>query len=132
MSAPLPMATINHSAIPDGQRHEPKGISTATAGQVYVATGSGSGTWTQPVDSFTASLTPTSVTGHSSSDQAYTVAGIQTSQLLLNVIPPSGTGNTGIGSARITATNQVTITWINANNNAATPPAGTYRFVVRL
>jgi hypothetical protein len=36
---------IQHSAIPDGQRHEPKGISTATANQVYVANGSASGSW---------------------------------------------------------------------------------------
>ena len=36
---------IQHSAIPDGQRHEPKGISTATASQLYVANGSTSGTW---------------------------------------------------------------------------------------
>lgn len=39
------MPTIQHSAIPDGQRHEPKGISTATANQVYVANGSASGSW---------------------------------------------------------------------------------------
>jgi hypothetical protein len=37
--------TIQHSAIPDGQRHEPKGISTATAKQVYLADGSASGSW---------------------------------------------------------------------------------------
>jgi hypothetical protein len=42
------MATINHKDIPDGERHEPKGVSTATAGQVYVASGSGSGVWTNP------------------------------------------------------------------------------------
>lgn len=131
MSAPLPMPTINHVDIPDGQRHEPKGISTATAGQTYVANGSGSGSWSNLITSFTASLTPTSVTGHTSSAQVYTVTGLTTSQLLLNIIPPSDTGVTGIGSARITATNQLTITWINANNNAATPPAGTYRVVVR-
>lgn len=36
---------IQHSAIPDTQSHEPKNISTASSGQVYVANGSGSGTW---------------------------------------------------------------------------------------
>ena len=39
------MATVQHSAIPDGQRHEPKGISTATDKQVYVANGATSGAW---------------------------------------------------------------------------------------
>lgn len=37
--------TIQHSAIPDGQRHEPKGVSTATSRQVYVADGAASGSW---------------------------------------------------------------------------------------
>ncbi len=37
--------TILHVNIADADRHEPKGISTATAGQVYVADGVGSGTW---------------------------------------------------------------------------------------
>lgn len=36
---------IEHVNIPDGERHEPKGISTATADQLYAANGSGSGVW---------------------------------------------------------------------------------------
>ena len=39
------MANIQHSSLSDPQLHEPKGISTATAGSVYRANGSGSGTW---------------------------------------------------------------------------------------
>lgn len=126
------MANIQHRDIPDAERHEPKGITAATAGQVYVASGSGTGTWQTLITSFTAALTPTAVTGHDSSEQVYTVTGITTNQLLLNVIPPSNTNDTAIGSARITANNQVTITWINVHNAVSTPPAGTYRFVVAL
>lgn len=38
--------TIQHSAIADADRHEPKGISTAAAGKVYISNGDGSsGTW---------------------------------------------------------------------------------------
>lgn len=37
---------IEHDAIVDGERHEPKDISTAVANQVYIANGSGGGTWT--------------------------------------------------------------------------------------
>lgn len=37
--------TIEHKNIADGQRHEPKGISTAVTDSVYKADGSGSGTW---------------------------------------------------------------------------------------
>ena len=132
MSAPLPMATINHKDIPDGERHEPKGVSTATAGQVYVASGSGSGSWRFLISKFTASLTPTAVTGHSSSEQVYTVTGITTSQTLLNVIPPSNTDGAVIGSARITGANEVTVVWGNVTSTNKTPPAGVYTFVVAL
>ena len=39
------MADIQHSAISDPNIHEPKGASTASANTVYVANGSGSGSW---------------------------------------------------------------------------------------
>lgn len=37
--------TIQHSAIADPNIHEPKGVSTAAAGTIYIANGSGSGSW---------------------------------------------------------------------------------------
>ena len=36
---------VEHVDIPDGERHEPKGASTATIDQVYASNGAGSGTW---------------------------------------------------------------------------------------
>ena len=36
---------IEHSSIVDGERHEPKDIDSAADGNVYVADGAGSGTW---------------------------------------------------------------------------------------
>jgi len=38
---------INHNSLTDPELHEPKGISTALAGQIYVANGSGSGVWVE-------------------------------------------------------------------------------------
>lgn len=38
---------IEHKDIPEAQLHEPKGASTASANNVYVANGSGSGTWSK-------------------------------------------------------------------------------------
>lgn len=38
--------TVLHSALTTTDLHEPKGVSTATSGQVYVADGAGSGAWT--------------------------------------------------------------------------------------
>ena len=40
------MANVNHSSLTDPLIHEPKGVASASAGKVYVANGSGSGTWT--------------------------------------------------------------------------------------
>lgn len=37
---------IEHDSIADGERHEPKGVSTAPANSIYVADGAGSGSWT--------------------------------------------------------------------------------------
>jgi hypothetical protein len=40
--------SIEHNSITDPNIHEPKGISTAGSGAVYIATGSGTGTWKIP------------------------------------------------------------------------------------
>ena len=41
------MANVNHNTLTDPYLHEPRGISTALAGQLYVANGAGSGTWVE-------------------------------------------------------------------------------------
>lgn len=40
--------SIEHKDIPDSERHEPKGASTALSGTVYVSDGAGSGSWVIP------------------------------------------------------------------------------------
>lgn len=40
------MANVSHSALTGSDLHEPKGISSASQSQVYVANGSGGGVWT--------------------------------------------------------------------------------------
>lgn len=39
------MANIAHASLTGAELHEPKGVSTATLGDVYVANGTGSGSW---------------------------------------------------------------------------------------
>lgn len=41
------MVNINHNVLTDPYLHEPKGASTALAGQVYIANGAGSGSWVE-------------------------------------------------------------------------------------
>lgn len=42
---------VEHVAATDPEIHEPKGVSTATSGTVYIAGGTGSGVWTPLVNS---------------------------------------------------------------------------------
>lgn len=44
------MSNVEHSTITDPNVHEPKGIVAATANQLYVSDGSGSGAWTDAGD----------------------------------------------------------------------------------
>ena len=39
------MANVNHSTLTDPYLHEPKGVASASTGKVYVANGSGTGSW---------------------------------------------------------------------------------------
>lgn len=41
------MANVNHNTLTDPYLHEPKGASTASSGEIYIADGAGSGSWTQ-------------------------------------------------------------------------------------
>lgn len=41
---------IEHDSIPDSELHEPKGVASATSGQLYYANGAGSGAWTDETD----------------------------------------------------------------------------------
>ena len=45
------MANVEHNAITDPNIHEPKGVSSASSGTVYVADGAGSGNWSTPENS---------------------------------------------------------------------------------
>ena len=51
------MANINHSTLSDPYLHEPKGVSSALAGQIYVSDGSGSGDWVENSRAFNGYLT---------------------------------------------------------------------------
>jgi hypothetical protein len=56
------MATVQHSVLTDPNLHEPKGVSTAATNNIYVANGSGSGTWKK--------LSPPQLSGITTNGQA--------------------------------------------------------------
>lgn len=92
--------TIQHRNIPDAQLHEPKGVSAASANQVYTANGSGSGVWKRP--------------------DTTVIAGMAGDGGSTNLIPVSN-GSNGFTFKRRAAYGSMTIT--NNTNNFAVPLA---------
>ncbi len=115
--------TIQHRDIPDSQRHEPKGASTATAGQVWVANGSGGGAFTTlgTVVTFDVSLTPSSVGSHTTSEQTFAVSGLLTTDKVLSVVKPTHQVGVTVGNARVSAVNTLALTFVNSTSGSVTP-----------
>lgn len=94
------MPTIQHSALTTTDVHEPKGITTATNNQVYVADGASSGAWTDLTISFSA-----------------VIADVSTAETIYIPMPYAGT------IAKITTVLEGAITvadaTINAKNSSA-------------
>ena len=71
-----------HNTLTGADLHEPKGVATATAGQIYIADGAGSGTWLNNgwnthglmhiIGNSTAEVTPTAVDPTLATDSDYT------------------------------------------------------------
>ena len=116
-----------HSTIADPNIHEPKGVSTATAGQIYVADGAGSGVW---VDAFQY--------GHiytQESDSA-TLGSIGTTAQTL----PFTTNGEDHVSVSDSPNNRITLTsagvyWVSFSGSVSTVTSGdsgTYKFKIAL
>lgn len=112
------MADIAHSTLTGSDLHEPKGVASATSGQIYIADGAGSGVWTAG-----STLNPFS-------------------NQLLHIQEKYATGTTGqalSGGMNTKVLNYVKTNQISGaslSTNIITLPAGTYycdsNFIVRL
>lgn len=84
---------------------------------------------TAPMSLFTtAALTPGSVAANTSAEQTFTVTGLTSGQPAV-AIPNynvSATPGVGIAGCRVSATNTLAVTFINATTTAIVPPAGTW------
>lgn len=124
--------TILHVNIADADRHEPKGISTATAGQVYVADGAASGDWTSMLVTYSQALSPAIVAANTTAEQTFTISGLATTNIPLSVIKPTAQAGLGIVGFRISATDTLAITFSNNTASGITPTAAeTYKVVVK-
>lgn len=126
------MPNIQHSVLTDPNLHEPKGAATALAGAVYVATGSGSGTWTKQLQRLTATLSPAIVAANTTAEQTFTVSGVVlATDDCINVRKPTHQAGLGIVNARVSADNTIAIVFSNNTGAGITPTASeSYAFFI--
>lgn len=98
------MANVSHASLTGSNLHEPKGISSASSGTVYIADGAGSGAWTSSnaiatgmVADFCTPIAPTGWLELDGTDISTT-----TFSTLYSVMTIQQTGSRGGGSAIIT------------------------------
>lgn len=105
------MANVSHASLTGANLHEPKGVATASSGQIYVANGAGSGAWTTVeglsitgmIADFTTPLAPA---GWLECDG--TAISTTTYSALYNAMSIQQTGTRGAGSPTITGLSSTT------------------------
>lgn len=75
------------------------------------------------------SITPVSVAAQSVSRQTFTVTGLLATDIV-TVIPPASSGNVTLVGWRVSATNQIELTFINPTAGALTPTSGIFAIEV--
>lgn len=140
------MANVNHSALSDPYLHEPKGAATASSGDIYLANGSGSGTWTsahQHVDAYlafdattpaythaaTTSFTVINPTLSTSSTDGFTVTNTPNARLVYTGTRDiSSNIHISISTSQATGTNQ-NVEWKIYKNGSALTGAHVIRTI---
>lgn len=96
----------------------------------FSALGLGSGgTDMSLVKAYTATINPASVAAATSAEQTFTVTGLRTGDIPV-VVKPSLTAGVGIGNARVSATDTLAITFVNATAGAVDPASESYTILV--
>ena len=75
-------------------------------------------------------LTPVSVGGSTAAEQSFTVLGLQTGDMVSITANVAQTAGIGIGNARVSAANTLTVEFTNSTAGALTPVAGQYLITV--
>lgn len=118
------MPNVSHAALTDPNLHEPIGVSTASAGQVYVADGAGSGDWAFPIKKYSITISPTAVSANTTAEQTFTCTGlVLATDKIIGVSKPTAQAGLGIVGWRCSADNTVAITFSNNTGGSITPTA---------
>jgi hypothetical protein len=75
-------------------------------------------------------LDPSSVSANTTDEQTFTVSGARQGDMVV-VVKPSHTTGLGIVNARVTATDTVGITFMNATGSPIDPPSEEYRIYLQ-
>lgn len=121
------MANVSHVDLTDPNLHEPKGVATATAGQVYQADGAGSGSWELPIKLYTVAVTGAEVTANTTEEHTFTCTGLAlATDFIIGVSKPTHQAGLGIVGWRVSADNTVAITYMNNTASGITPTSENY------
>lgn len=124
------MPTVQHKVIPEAELHESKGVSTAVNNTFYIANGAGSGVWKAKLVPYLVTLSPAAVAANTTAEQLFTVTGIVVGDILISSSKPAAQAGLGIVGERVSAANQVGVTFSNNTAAAITPTASEiYSFV---
>jgi len=126
------MANIQHNTLTDPNIHEPKGVSTASADAMYVATGTGTGTWKQRLRRLASVQSPLSVAANTTAEQLLTVTGVAlATDHCIGVSKPTAQAGLGIVGWRVAADNTIGVTFNNNTGVGILPTASqTYQFFI--
>lgn len=75
------------------------------------------------------SINPASVSGNTTAEQTFTLNGIQTTDVILTLVKPTLTAGLDIGNIRVSAANQIAITFQNSTASPIDPPNEGYIIV---
>ena len=118
------MTNVAHKDLTDPNLHEPKGAGAAAANSIYVANGGGSGSWKLPIIRATATLSPASVAANTTAEQLFTISGVAlATDVVVSVSKPTAQAGLGIVGWRVSADNQVGITFSNNTGSPIVPTA---------
>jgi hypothetical protein len=118
------VANVAHASLTDPNLHEPLGVSTASAGTMYVADGAGSGDWAYPIKKYSITITPALVAANTTAEQTFTCTGlVLATDTIIGVSKPTAQAGLGIVGWRCSADNTIAIVFSNNTGSGITPTA---------
>lgn len=79
---------------------------------------------------YSVTINPAAVSANSTAEEAFTVTGVTTGDIVLRVVKPTFTSGLVVVEGRVTAANTVTIQFANVTGGAINPASETYTILV--